>query len=528
MLLALAFPLANVAGFAWLAPGGLLYVGLRQPGGKAFRHGFLFGLIFCLVALYWLLYMPVTGFPIAGWLVLAGYLALFYGLWLWFCARSLPGTLAEFADGPWLHRTIWIMGAAGAWTVMEWLMSHLLTGFPWIQIGVTQHRMIPLIQVTSFVGVPGLSFLIVWFSISLMSALHGLARTPRRRHLAWREICLPMIVVAIVFAAGSSRVRKLDTQIAAGSHGLKLALIQPSFPQTMLWDESTSTNRFERVLELTEEALQAKPDVLIWPEAAMPGFIRYDQEIHDQVIGLARTNDVWIICGGDDARFREDAPPGGRPDFFNCTYLINPQGEVVAQYAKRRLVMFGEYVPLAKWLPFLKWFTPIGGGFTPGEEAVPFPIKEHELQTATLICFEDVFAWLARDSVKADTDFLVNITNDGWFSDSAEQWQHLANAIFRSVETGRPLVRCANNGITCWIDPVGRVHTAGFSDDRSVYAEGFKVFEMTIPKERIETAYWRGGDWFVWVCVGLAAWMFWMGRRERGQEPEASVAPSEL
>lgn len=512
VLLAFAFPLANVAGFAWLAPGGLLLIGLRQPGRKAFQNGYLFGLSFCLTTLYWLLYMPVKGFPIAGWIALSGYLALFYAVWLWLCARSLPGTLDELVDGPWLKRTVWILGVAGAWIVSEWLMSNLLTGFPWIQIGVTQHRMIPLIQVAATVGVPGLSFLIVWFSVSFMFALLGLAREPRRRHLVWREVCLPLFVIALVFASGSSRVRKVDERIAANSQGLKLALIQPSFSQTELWDPSTSTNRFDRLIELTEEALTAKPHVLIWPEAGMPGYLRYEENLHARVTGLAREHGVWIICGGDDVRFRKDAPEGGRPDFFNSMYLISPQGEVVAQYDKRSLVMFGEYVPLSKWLPFLKWFTPIGGGYTPGKQAVSFPVKEHGLEIGSSICFEDVFSWVARDAVTPKTHLLVNLTNDGWFSDSAEQWQHLANALFRAVETGRPLVRCCNNGITCWVDPVGRVHSVGFTDDRSVYAEGYKVFEMTIPKDRIETSYWRSGDWFVLVGLALAVWMIRMGR----------------
>src|SRR5205823_6890990 len=124
-------------------------------------------------------------------------------------------------------------------------------------------------------------------------------------------------------------------------------------------------------------------------------------------------------------------------------------------YHKQELVIFGEYIPLEHSLPFIKYLTPIPGSFAAGTEPTQFHIGDAII--SPLICFEDTFPHVARKAARDDTDFLVNLTNDGWFGDSAEQWQHEANAIFRSVENGIPLVRCANNGITCWIDGRGRV-----------------------------------------------------------------------
>ena len=525
LLLTLAFPLAGVAGFAWIVPGMVLLAGLRDTPRRAFQTGYLFGLVFALGTLYWLNYMPVTGMPILAWIAMAGYLALYHGAWCWFARKSLPLPLTELINAPWSQRTLWILTCSAAWVLAENIVGWFLTGMPWINLGVTQHRLLPLIQITSLTGVPGLSFIIVWASVSLMFSLLALATAPRQRMLAWREICLPLLTVIVLFAWGSFRIGKIDRAIAADSRGVKIALVQPSFPQTLIWDQGTGSNRFDTMIELSREALEADPDILIWPEAGIPGLLRYDETIYEAVTGLAKKHGVWIICSGDDARFPEDNPDAKNPNYYNSAFLVTPEGEIASQYDKRRLVMFGEYVPLFKWLPFLKFLTPIGDGFTGGDQAVQLSFGDLNLKASPLICFEDVFAALTRGAVEPDTDFLVNMTNDGWFSESAEQWQHLANALFRSVETGRPLVRCANNGISCWVDPAGRVHADRFPDDRSAYSAGFKVFEMTVPAQPIATLYQRRGDWFVLAClllVGRAAIVIWRQRSVNKSESDVS------
>jgi len=523
LLFTLAFPLAGVAGFAWVVPGLALYAGVQQTARRAFQSGYLFGLVFCLGTLYWLNYMPVKGLPILAWVALAGYLALYYALWLWFCRRTLTGALGECLDAPWARRTWWILSCAAAWTLGEYLMGRLLTGFPFIAIGVTQHRMTPLVQLASVTGVPGLSFVVVWFSISLMFAMLALATRPRERWLAWREICLPLLAVAGLFAWGSLRVGRYARAVESGDRSLKVALVQPSFPQTLIWNAGQSTNRLNRMIELSREALRAGPDLLIWPEAGMPGLLRYDERLHRVVTGLAREHRVWLICGGDDARLPEDRPDTERPDFFNSVFLVSPEGKIAGQYDKRRLVIFGEYVPLSRWLPFLKKLTPIGEGFAAGSDAAQFRLGPLNLGVSPLICFEDIFADLARESAEPDTDLMVNLTNDGWFSESAQQWQHLANALFRAVETGRPLIRCANNGISCWIDAVGRARAEQFPDGRSPYARGVKVFEMPLAGSPLDTPYRRHGDWFVLLCgllVVRACYRAWRDGKPGGSETD--------
>ena len=120
-----------------------------------------------------------------------------------------------------------------------------------------------------------------------------------------------------------------------------------------------------------------------------------------------------------------------------------------------------------------------------------------------MICFEDTFPRLARQAARDDTDFLVNLTNDGWFGDSAEQWQHEQGAIFRAVENGIPLVRCANNGITCWIDANGRVREMFQDKTGGVYGTGTMTIELPL-SSHAPTFYNRHGDWFGWSCIVVA------------------------
>jgi apolipoprotein N-acyltransferase len=163
-------------------------------------------------------------------------------------------------------------------------------------------------------------------------------------------------------------------------------------------------------------------------------------------------------------------------------------------------------MPGARWLPFLARLRQTGAGSISGKGPVPFRIDSPRAQLSTLICFEDMFPHLAREYVDEDTDFLLNLTNDGWFGESAAQWQHAAGALFRAVENGRPLVRCANNGLTCWIDARGRMHEVYFRGSSDIYKAGYKIARVPLRpsgKEWKRTIYNRFGDWFGWGCVAI-------------------------
>jgi apolipoprotein N-acyltransferase len=214
-----------------------------------------------------------------------------------------------------------------------------------------------------------------------------------------------------------------------------------------------------------------------------------------------------MILGADDAEERL-GPGEPRYDFYNAAFLLNPQGRFASTYRKQRLVIFGEYVPLASWLPFTQYLTPIQGSFSEGPGPVTFEIGDRPVKIAPLICFEDVFPHGARWHVQPDTDLLLNLTNNGWFGEGSAQWQHGVAAVFRAVENGIPLVRCTNNGLTCWIDERGRMREFGLGDPGDIYSAGFTTYRIPLRPEgqmRRATFYRQHGDVFGWGCLAVTA-----------------------
>ncbi|HZF01793.1 MAG TPA: apolipoprotein N-acyltransferase [Methylomirabilota bacterium] len=550
LLLAMAFPKINVAGFAWIAPGLLIFAAPGKKSSDAFRVGYVGGLSFWLASLYWLLLMPAPGFSILAWIALCVFLALYFGIWTWLviCHSSL-------VTRHWPGRLLWSLLGAAVWVALEMIRARLFGGFPWSFIGVSQHEMVPLIQIASVTGIYGISFLVVWTSLSFFSAVRMVFAKPDSR-FAWQpEIALPLFVVAGLFAFGGFQT--IEQTPAANAPMLRIALVQPSVPQTLIWDENENTNRFQQLLALSENALNennnpltpalspsggerekdmrtpnslpsprpngekvaegrmrgaSKTDLLIWPESAVPEF---NDANYAAITNFVRAHHVWLIFNADDVVPRLNAKNEFDNDVFNAAFLFDPDGKFAGVYHKQELVIFGEYIPLVRWLPFVKWFTPVTGSFAAGNEPAQFEmnsgVRRHvgalesgdtspHSKAAPLICFEDTFPQTARKAARDDTDFLVNLTNDGWFGNSAEQWQHEANSIFRAVENGIPLVRCANNGVTCWIDANGRVREIFRNQNKSVYGKGAMTVDLPL-SSHAQTFYNRHGDWFGWSCV---------------------------
>ncbi|MCC6234669.1 MAG: apolipoprotein N-acyltransferase [Verrucomicrobiales bacterium] len=531
---ACAFPSPGIAGLAWVAPGILLWA-THTPGpdrGLCFRLGYVAGATHYLLSLSWLRHIPFPAGAYAGWFALSFFLALLPAAWVLMCwsfarrlgvagagadatsglrggnSLALPGQgLGEtMAGSRWVTLNLWFLLCAVSWVALEMLVARLFGGFPWNLLGTSQHRMTPVIQIASATGVYGVSFLVVWFSTSLMTALVLLVRHPDRPGLWRRPLVFPALIVVAVTGGGTLGM----VGDAPPARRLNVALVQPSIAQTMIFDADAGPQRFETLLRLTEQAVTTRPDLVLWPEASLPGGLSREQ--FERLVDVVKRAGVWMIFGADEPD-EGDPATGVGPRSYNSAFLLNPQGEVVNSYRKQRLVMFGEYIPFGRWLPFLQRLAPIGDGFHPGPGPVTFGLPSLDVRTSVLICFEDNFPHQARQHVGPDTDFLVNITNDAWFGESAAQWQHHANASLRAVENGLPLVRCSNNGISGWIDRRGRMHSARISGNRDAYAAGFEVVSVPLGLPQL-TFYHRFGDVFGWACVAAALLALgWQARR---------------
>ncbi|PWU17037.1 MAG: apolipoprotein N-acyltransferase [Verrucomicrobia bacterium] len=546
ILQAAAFPNIGIDWLAWLAPGLLMALWLGQTGSSAFRIGYCAGLGHYFVSLYWLLLIPLPAKAVAAWIAVSAVLALYTASWSWLCWRTFPRVQARAKPDDTVRierrvrarglqvrsaapvgrvpspgvpesevsafktllatncrqRTAWGLICACSWVAIEMSIARILTGFPWNLLGASQYRRLALIQIASVTGVYGVSFLIVWLSVSLAVAM---IRAWRLRALITGvfDLALPTTALLVVVGLGLHRLSQSEPM----ERELKLALVQPNIPQRVIWDDREKSNRFQKLLALSQQAAATRPDMLVWPEAALPGVLtRFSLQTYEAVTNLVVPNHFWMVMGADDAESKQTQDVAGDADFFNSAFLIDPSGQLVARYHKRHLVMLGEYMPLANWFPFLNHLWSRKGSFTPGRDPTPFVLPNLGAKMSVLICFEDVFPQLVRSSVSEDTDVLVNLTNDGWFGESAAQWQHAVSALFRAVENGLPLVRCTNNGLTCWIDDRGRLHDVYFPGTQDIYGAGVKLVRIPLRTHEEKPSlpfYHRHGDWFGWTCVGI-------------------------
>jgi len=476
--------------------------------------GYVFGLTFFWTAFSWL-----TTVTVLGWFVLQFYMAIYFALWAWFCGliqprekkREIASTkwdrmlvqarsTASSPQSPWMKSTNNLLLAfllAAAWVTQEWLRGWIFSGFGWNGLGVALHGTWPLIQIAEFTGVAGLSFMVAFANVIAVTTVYRLileARTRSVRPHFDLTLTLAAIVGALTFGIRA-------TQISAPTKPLRVAAVQSNVPQTQKFDPQFTRKIFDQFRRLSEIGLRANPpsDLLIWPESSMPGPVLADRESYQFVMDLAGSAESDILLGSIDAE---------NGDVYNAALLVSDGGEQVQVYRKLHLVPFGEYVPGRHRVPLLARIVgdQVPGDFKSGKDFTVFELTDSDVKVAPLICFEDTIGELTRRFVlptetNSGANLLVDITNDGWFLRSAGSHQHLANAVFRCVETRRPMVRAANTGVTCFVNEFGRV-TQKLQDDKgSTFTEGVLTGDVKVPTEQELTFYTRHGELFAKVCT---------------------------
>ncbi len=511
LLLAAAFPPLEWAEAAWIAWIPLLLVCPRSSPRNAFRLGLLAGAIFWLCTLFWLTHVT---WP--GWILLSLYCALFMAGFTYAAA--------------WLMRE-WGTERFGAtfglmlvlplvWVGLEYLRCVLFTGFAWNPLGGSQYANINLIQIAAWTGVYGVSALIMLLNLALGLTLNHYIRQGLRGRPAWHpELMIGFLVLALALWTGN-RVVAQDRHTVS----VRTAVVQPNIPQYEKWTKDFVDTIYERLSSLTRMAIHAgAPDMVIWPETAVPDYVRQSRRSSELVRDMARLG-APILVGSMDIEWVEE----GHARYYNSSILFDRDGAPVEVYDKQHLVMFGEYIPLRRFLPFLTAMTPIEESFDAGAESTVFSLEEPAVSFSVLICFEDTVARLARRAVRKGARLLVNQTNDAWFEESIAAWQHMTHSVFRAVENRTPIVRAANTGVSCGIDAHGRIHDLLVDVDGNTFIKGFGIVNSRAPAEdRAWTFYTRHGDLFAWT--GLIAVVSLLGaawRRARQAAVEARTEGS--
>lgn len=453
-----------------------LFFALRGKTGKqAFLLAYLSGITFWSGTIYWLVHVTLPGT-----LVLILYLSLYFAFF---------GLVSSYL----LSANYYLLSIPSAWVTLEYIRSHLMTGFPWALLGYSQYKNLPVIQIADITGVWGVSFLVMMVNVSIFAALNYKARSKNQK--IYMVAALGILAVVLLYG-----YLMINRKPPTGSQSLRVSVIQGNIPQALKWRAESEDYIFDRYLGLTEEALKENPDLIIWPEAALPVVLEEDITYFDSLRHKVKGYKTPLLFGAVTRR---------EGFYYNSALLVEKGGSLTRRYDKIHLVPFGEYIPLRSILPFLETIVPIGD-IEPGREYTLFEISSQKAKTISdigvLICFEDLFPELSRAYAGRGADVLVNITNDAWYKYTAAPYQHLQASVFRAVENRRPLARAANTGISCFISSDGRIIFA-LKDflGEEIFVRGFLSQDLPAD-DKILTLYTRFGDLFPLFCLVLAVY----------------------
>ena len=557
LLLALCFAPFDLPDLVWLSPLCLLSaLWLGVGGEKSKRKGFLIGLsagvVFWGVNLKWL--SIVAG---GGYLVLAIYLALYFGFFGLFASSvGHPFRNKKERSNRWevlLSSLGFAALNAGLWCGLEWLRGLLFTGFGWNGLGVTFHSRLPLAQGAELVGVTGLAFLPVFVAAVLVQVAVRLVKGARQgkmeRHWDFMVIVLFLITC---FTYGVLRMAMVNR---SPGEDLRVLMVQMDIPQVAGQVEWTGeevhagyegetlaalTKVDEKNAKLIAEAegeveLEAI-DWVIWPEVVLYGILLNDggenlalYEPSSSTIERMRAAGVRNLMAGVWEVEAERADDGIRPkehgQQFNALLAVDPQGEL-AVHRKQHLVIYGEFIPFVDSVAWLgKIYEKVAGvpwagnlGRGSGSQGFSLPGAGGEVNVIPSICFEDTVPRVVRKFSKGEREVIVNITNDGWFGKSEGSRQHFQNALFRSIELRRPMLRAANRGVTGVISATGSVVNYETGERQVLENEEGQPFQRgsVLGRARVlakggPTLYARAGDWF--AVLGLVSAAGWIVRR---------------
>ncbi len=479
LLLALSFPKPGISIFAWFAFVPLfLAMGKKSPGA-AFKLGFACGLTAYGGILYWVnIVMTTYGkLPIMVsfclYLLLVAYIALYTGFICYLVNKGEKKGISPLFSFPFL------------WVGFEFIRAFVLTGFPWAELGHSQYRTLPLIQISDITGVYGISFLIALANITIYRIVKGIVNKDGAAYPTRSALTL-LVLMAITIGYGFYRLNQTER-----GESLKVVLVQGNIPQDVKWDPAFQENTVSIYENLTRKACTTSGSLVIWPESALPFYLQTEEVYAARIKTLAAELKSCMVVGSPAFEKGDE-----RMRYLNSAFLLSPNGEILGRSDKMHLVPFGEYVPLQKFLPFVNKLVAGIGDFSPGTRVTPLNTGKGEL--GVLICFEGIFPELAREYVRAGSRLLVSITNDAWFGRSSAPYQHLSMTVFRAVENRVPLVRAANTGISSVIDSKG--HIRGMTP---LFQETFLSGEVRMGGGR--TFYTRYGDFFAWSCLLVSA-----------------------
>ena len=475
----LSFPKTQMWWLVFFALVPLLVSIQKKTVKQSFLCGLTTGFVHFSTLIYWIVpTLNVYGglhpiLAVLALILLCSYLALY------------PAIFALLIKKANFNPVILPFLAACLWVSLEYIRTYAFTGLSWGLLGYSQYSNLLFIQIADLTGVYGISFLVVLVNTLLAT----LWMTQKKEQI---KACIPPLVytLLLVFAAlfyGHQRIKTIDSQIISAPRAT-IGVVQGNIEQDVKWSPVFKSRTIEKYFGLSQTLLLHHPDLIVWPETALPFYYGYDKPLSERMkYGIRSLNASFLV--GSPAFETHDKTVR----YFNRAYMFNPLGDVAGTYDKHHLVPFGEYVPFGKYLAFLGKITAQAGDFSAG--TAPFiPLEFNDHKTGILVCFEILFPGIASEFVKNGATFLTTLTNDAWFGFTSAARQHFSIGVFRAVENRRVLVRAANTGISGFIDPAGKIlRTTDLFTDIAIVQD--------LPALKTISLYTTYGDVFTWLAM---------------------------
>jgi len=492
ILLVLIFPRFDFELLAWFAFIPLFAAIEATTPQRSALLGFITGMVFYTWGLNWVNNtlinygnLPtVVSFMVLG--LLAAYLSFYTALFCYLMRRVCKE-----------NSVLFFLFAPVLWTSLEYLRStHAELGFSWLGLGYSQFKTLPVIQMAEITGVYGVSWLIMLVNAGLYLTWKSLRSgqdtqsAKNTENMGVRFLALTALVSACWWGYGLLALNR-HTQLNAEKNSmLTVGLVQGNVEQAMKWNPVYQNQVLSKYRELTLQAAESNPQLIVWPETAMPFYYNQHDPGTKFVNDLARQIQIPILFGSPHKKSRD-----GHTIHYNSAYLVTETGATQNRYDKIHLVPFGEFVPFRNLLFFVEKMVAMIGDFGRGETATLFDVAGYKAGVS--ICYELIFPDLMRQAVKNGANFLINITNDAWFGKSPASYQHMSMGALRAVENRVPIVRAANTGISGTIDANGALR-----DATELFVETARITQIT-PRQRGLTFYTAYGDVFSWLCLAL-------------------------
>jgi len=460
IILILSYPKFSLWPLAWFSLIPAIIALYRAKNYvKAFLYGYLLGFTFYMCILYWIIPTMRAGgvniyLSIFSLILLSAILAIEFGIIFLFSFKFKKFNSMAFS-----------LIFASIWTIIEFLKvnaTKFLIWFPWFSLAYTQWNNQYILPYAYYGGIYLISFIMIFFQTLIVSLY-----IKKEKKVKFIFQALLTIIIIILFNYFGLKI----SSISAKQEKISVVIIQPSIDFYKKWDKEYENWIKERIETLLSLCANENPDMILWPENALPGWID-DKEIFKWLFENIKKTKAFHIVGSIS---RIDGK-------YVSAFLISPESEIIAEYNKIVLVPFGEYVPLRNFLG--KYINVIGslGEFENGNiNQPPFVIKNFKIGPS--ICYESIFNYLFYNQADKNSDFFVNITNDGWYLDTSAPYQHLAAAVLRAAENRKYLIRAANNGISAVISPYGKI-------EKKLGLNEYGIIKAEIPKiEASERAF---------------------------------------